>query len=178
MILTFCHGYSRVLTENQSPAVSGDPPSVLKPEPATPGPMHEGESHPESPYSDHDDDSKSSSPTTSQQPPAPAQPEELKTSSATTAKGECLICENTSPQSFWFCGVCKLAYCDICWKMQAPHRVKWYPHRMGRRHWTSPIRLARCWHLPTIFDSGWSSIGRMRIRPGSALSDPMTRAHY
>ena len=124
MILTFCHGYSRVLTENQSPAVSGDPPSVLKPEPATPGPMHEGESHPESPYSDHDDDSKSSSPTTSQQPPAPAQPEELKTSSATTAKGECLICENTSPQSFWFCGVCKLAYCDVCWKVQAPHRVK------------------------------------------------------
>jgi hypothetical protein len=37
---------------------------------------------------------------------------------------KCPLCENTSPQVFWFCGVCKLAYCDGCWDTQAPHRMK------------------------------------------------------
>jgi hypothetical protein len=103
--------------------------------------MHEGESHPESPYPDHDDNSKSSSPATLQQTPVPAQPEELKSFSTTTANGECLICENTSPQSFWFCGVCKLAYCDVCWNMQVLHRVE-SKARVSTPHEKTPLDIA------------------------------------
>ena len=42
----------------------------------------------------------------------------------TATQAECSVCEAAFPKSLWFCGVCKLAYCDTCWEMQATHRVK------------------------------------------------------
>jgi len=42
----------------------------------------------------------------------------------TATEAECSVCEATFPNSLWFCGVCKLAYCDTCWDMQATHRSK------------------------------------------------------
>ncbi|KAK0631476.1 hypothetical protein B0T14DRAFT_3900 [Immersiella caudata] len=42
----------------------------------------------------------------------------------TAAEAECSVCEAKFPKSLWFCGVCKLAYCDTCWDMQATHRSK------------------------------------------------------
>jgi len=44
--------------------------------------------------------------------------------SSTSSREECSVCENKCPKNFWFCGVCKLAYCNSCWAMQAPHRMK------------------------------------------------------
>lgn len=85
--------------------------------------MRNEESHPESAYSDSDKYSTSSSPKTVQQPQEPKVSVEPPVS-PTTSQGECPICENTSPKNFWFCGVCKLEYCDGCWAIQAPHRVK------------------------------------------------------
>jgi hypothetical protein len=42
----------------------------------------------------------------------------------TATQAECSVCEAASPKSLRFCGVCKLAYCDTCWEMQATHRLK------------------------------------------------------
>lgn len=61
-----------------------------------------------------------------------SQPQELQTPleplispvSSEKTRSECSVCEDTLPKSLWFCGVCKLAYCDSCWEMQATHRVK------------------------------------------------------
>ncbi|KAK1756460.1 acyl transferase/acyl hydrolase/lysophospholipase [Echria macrotheca] len=41
-----------------------------------------------------------------------------------TNQAECSCCENTSQTGLWFCGVCKLAFCDDCWDVQATHKAK------------------------------------------------------
>ncbi len=137
---------SHVSTEDQNPAVSANSHPIIKPEPATPDPMHKEEPHPESTHPNSDENSTSSSPTRSQQPPVPAQPQEFKTSaepplSPTTTKEECPICENRFPKNFWFCGVCKLVYCEGCWEMQAPHRMK-SKHPASTPHEQTPLDIA------------------------------------
>ncbi|KAK1832963.1 acyl transferase/acyl hydrolase/lysophospholipase [Podospora conica] len=52
---------------------------------------------------------------------------------------ECPICENTSPGVLWFCGVCKLAFCDGCWDTQATHRIK---PRASTPHEKTPLDIA------------------------------------
>jgi len=58
-----------------------------------------------------------------------------------TSEGECPVCENTSPKNFWFCGVCKLVYCDGCWEMQSNHKMK-SKHFASTPHEKTPLDIA------------------------------------
>jgi hypothetical protein len=113
--------------EDQDAAVFANPRPIITTFLAKTNPAHEEEHHPDSASPVLEENATFSSDVAPQ-----LQPQDLETPvehvisliSSTTTQTECSACENTFPESLWFCGVCKLAYCDSCWEMQATHKVK------------------------------------------------------
>jgi hypothetical protein len=101
-----------------------DPRQIIAPALAKPDLVPGGEHHPDNAGPDvHENPALSPDVAPQARPEEPKMPAEPPIPS-TIAQVECSMCEGTFPKDLWFCGVCKVAYCDRCWEMQGPHRVK------------------------------------------------------
>jgi len=148
----------------------GGPYPIIKPEPAITESLHSGESYFESTFPCSDQCSTSSSSTMFQQPQEPKDsaepdPQEGKACAepqtpTTAIQAECSMCEKVCPNDCWYCGVCKLVYCDACWGTQAPHKLK-FKALASTPHEKTPLDIAT--KVNTVLESTEDDQQRVKL---------------